>query len=112
MVLDFIWISVMTPIVYRKTFESIQKSNLDFNIVYAILAYLTLLYTLYYICRPLSKTYKWRAYTMVGFVIYAIYNFTNGAVFLEYSYKMVLLDILWGTSVFTLLGLLDTCLIA
>lgn len=110
LVLDFSWITIMTPIVYKKTFESIQKSRLLFNTPYAILAYMTLLYTLYYICRPLSRTfnsYKWFAYTSVGFVIYAIYNFTNAAVFTEYSSKMIILDILWGTIVFTLLGLFD-----
>lgn len=109
LLLDIIWISSMTPLLYRGVFEGIQKSKLTFNIWYAIFAYITLLGVLYWICRPLSKQYKrkWFAYTIVGFAMYSIYNFTNGAVFKDYSYKMVIADTLWGTSVFTILGLLD-----
>lgn len=110
LILDILWISTMTPIIYKKSFESIQKSKLLLNGIYATLAYITLLYALYFICRPLSTTYKkhkWLAYTSVGFIIYAIYNFTNGAVFSGYSYKMTVLDIIWGSTVFSLLGLLD-----
>lgn len=110
LLLDIIWISSMTPLLYKGVFESIQKTELNFNIVYAIFAYITLLGVIYWICRPLSKQYKqkWVAYSLVGFAIYSIYNFTNGAVFNKYSYKMVIADTLWGTIVFTVLGLLDT----
>jgi uncharacterized membrane protein len=44
----------------------------------------------------------------VGFAVYAIYNLTNAAVFTSYPSKMVLVDTLWGTTVFTLLGVLDS----
>jgi uncharacterized membrane protein len=107
--LDVVWIYLMTPLLYRKAYESIQQSPLVFDSTYAILAYLTLLGVLYWICRPLSRAYtvSWFAYTLVGFALYAVYNLTNGAVFSRYSWKMVLIDILWGVSVFSLLGYLD-----
>ena len=110
LILDILWISTMTPLLYRKGFEVIQKTPLQFNSYYAILAYVTLLGVLYWICRPLSRAYqhKWIAYSLVGFALYSIYNFTNGAVFSEYSSTMVVVDTLWGTSVFALLGLLDS----
>ena len=110
LLLDILWISSMTPLLYRGVFETIQKSTLTFNPWYAIFAYITLLGVIYWICRPLSKQYKrkWVAYSIVGFALYSIYNFTNGAVFKEYSYNMVIADTMWGTTVFTILGLLDT----
>lgn len=103
----------MTPLLYSESFADIQKKVIEFNVIYAILAYVTLLLSLYFICRPLSTTYKnkkysWLAYSIVGFVIYAVYNFTNGAVFSEYSYKLSMIDIAWGTSVYSLLGYIDT----
>jgi len=107
--LDVVWIYLMTPLLYRKVYETIQQSPLVFDSTYAILAYVTLLGVLYWICRPLSRAYTvpWFAYTLVGFALYAVYNLTNGAVFSRYSWKMVLIDILWGVSVFSLLGYLD-----
>lgn len=110
LILDILWITIMTPLLYRKGFETIQKTPLRFNVYYAILAYVTLLGVLYWICRPLSKAYKrkWIAYALVGFALYSVYNFTNGAVFSEYSSSMVFMDTLWGTGAFTLLGILDS----
>jgi uncharacterized membrane protein len=110
LVLDLLWIRGMTPLLYKPTFETIQKTPLTFRPEYAVAAYLVLLGVLYWICRPLSAQYqpKWLAYTLVGFAVYAIFNLTNAAVFTEYPSKMVLVDTLWGTTVFTLLGMLDS----
>ena len=110
LILDILWISSMTPLLYKGVYEKIQKSELVFNIWYACLAYVTLLGVLYTICRPLSKQYKtkWIAYSLVGFALYSIYNFTNGAVLKDYSYLMVIADTMWGTTVFSFLGWLDT----
>jgi len=110
LVLDLLWIRGMTPLLYKSTFETIQKSPLTFCPEYAVAAYLVLLGVLYWICRPLSTRYepKWLAYTLVGFAVYAIYNLTNGAVFTHYPTNTAIVDTLWGTTVFTLLGVLDS----
>ena len=113
LVLDLVWIQGMTPIFYRSAFEGIQHSPLQFQMLYALAAYAVLLGVLYYICRPLSKSEPytkrpWLAYALVGFALYSVYNLTNAAVFTEYPQKMILIDTLWGTSAFALLGWLDT----
>lgn len=113
LILDLVWIQGMTPILYRSAFEGIQHSSLQFQTQYAVLAYTVLLGVLYFICRPLSKSesYKnrqWLAYALVGFALYSVYNLTNAAVFTEYPKKMIVIDTLWGTSAFALLGWLDT----
>lgn len=112
LILDVVWIQTMTPLLYRNVFETIQKTPLRFNAHFAFLAYMVLLGTLYYICRPLSeselyRTKPWLAYGLVGFALYSVYNLTNAAVFTNYSKRMILVDTLWGTSVFSLLGWLD-----
>lgn len=110
LLLDLLWIRSMTPLFYKPVFETIQKAPLTFRPEYAVAAYVTLLGVLFWICRPLSAQYrpKWLAYTLVGFAVYAIFNLTNAAVFTAYPSKMVLVDTLWGTTVFTLLGMLDS----
>lgn len=112
LVLDAIWISIMTPLLYKKVFENIQGSVLKPKFGYAVICYFILLLSIYYICIPLSSTYskcrQWMAYSLVGFTLYSIFNLTNAAVFDKYSMKMIVIDSLWGTIVFGLVGLLNS----
>ena len=113
MICDALWIRAMTPILYQNVFETIQKSPLHFNTKYAFFAYIILLGVIYFVCRPLatSKKYEnrpWLAYALVGFAMYSVYNLTNAAVFTNYPAHMVLIDTLWGTIVFSILGKLDS----
>ena len=41
---------------------------------------------------------------IVGFFVYGIYNFTNLALLKDYSLKISIMDTLWGTILFTILG--------
>ena len=114
LVVDLLWIYVMSPMLYMKALSKIQKSTIKFNKMYAILAYILLLVTIFKICIPLSKTYtkrKWLAFTIVGVSIYGIYNLTNAAVFSDYSAKMIIIDTLWGGVVFSMIGLLHNKII-
>ena len=111
--LEYVWITACTPHIYRPVFESIQKTPMIVRSEYALLAYVTILGTILLICRPLSKQYKpsWIAFSLVGFAIYAVFNFTNAAVFRNYTKETVLLDIAWGTFIFTFLGFVDSLII-
>lgn len=107
LLLEYIWISTMTPRFYKHVFSTIQKKPLQPNMLFAIIAYVLLLMTIIYICIPLSKTYKypWLAFGIVGLSIYGIYNCTNKAVFSEYPMDMVIIDTLWGFVCFSIIGL-------
>ena len=99
----------MTPILYKDVFDKIQKTPMKANMYYVVLAYIILLLVISKICIPLSKTYKkhkWFAFTLVGFSIYSIYNLTNAVTFTDYPIKMIMIDSMWGSCVFTLLGVL------
>ena len=109
LLVDIIWVTTMNSIVYHTEFSRIQGKPLQLNRVYGLLAYMVLVVALLFICDPLSKTYtryKWSAFSLVGFCIYSIFNFTNAAVFTDYSFKLVFIDTLWGTLCFTCMGLL------
>jgi|TARA_Y100000389_G_scaffold200323_1_gene240480 uncharacterized membrane protein len=106
--LDAIWLYTMTPIFYRKRFELIQTSEMKIRIPYAVLAYGLLLFTLFYICIPLSKEYKqkqsWIPFAFVGLSIYGVYNLTNAAVFSKYPMDLCVVDTIWGGVCFGLMG--------
>jgi len=113
LVFDMIWIQIMTPVLYRGIFQNIQKSMLKFDIKYAVCAYVVLIGVLYFVCRPLSKTKMyssrpWIAYGLVGFSLYAVYNLTNASVFSSYPLQMIVVDSLWGLSVFSAIGVIDS----
>jgi len=106
---DLIWVSIMYKVFYKEQLEKIQKQSLTFKYVPAILAYITLLIIMFYICIPLSKYYKQYhpslVFGLVGFCVYGVYNFTNGAIFADYDYRFITIDTLWGLCSFTLFGL-------
>ena len=111
LILDSIWIYLMTPLLYSKVFSKIQKYPMKANIRYAIFAYIVLLIVIFKICVPLSETYKerpWLAFALVGFCIYSIFNLTNGTIFKDYSLQMTIVDSIWGCFVFGIIGILYT----
>jgi uncharacterized membrane protein len=113
LVFDMIWIYTMTPILYRGIFENIQKSHLNFDMKYAVCAYIVLIGVLYFVCRPLSETRMynnrpWLAYGLVGFSVYAVYNLTNASVFSSYPLHMIIIDSLWGLFAFSVIGAIDS----
>ena len=112
LLLDLAWIRFMSPRLYRPVFSAIQKTNNNvFRLNFAVLAYMVLLGVLRYICVPLSQssmynTVPWLAFTAVGFALYSVFNLTNAVVFTNYPLSLQIIDTLWGTTVFSILGIL------
>ena len=100
---DLIWISIMSKLLHRKTREN-TKTNTHLQIYTRCLAYITLLIIMFYICIPLSTYYKQHhpslVFGLVGFCVYGVYNFTNGAIFVDYNWKFICVDTLWGLTSF------------
>lgn len=105
---DLIWISIMSKLFYTEKIQKIQKQALIFKYVPAVLAYITLLIVMFYICIPLSTYYKQYhpslVFGLVGFCVYGVYNFTNGAIFTNYDSLFIMIDTLWGITSFALFG--------
>lgn len=101
----------------------IQKQPLKLNLLYAFLAYVVLLISILYIGIPFmmaniqnkkhSNIYH-SATTMgiLGLCIYAVFAFTNMALFDNYWLSMVVADCLWGITVYTLIGYIYLTFIA
>jgi len=110
LIIDICWITLMAGRFYKSRIETIQKEAMQFKIVPAMLAYLLLLFTIFYICFPLAEYYKDKKYHpsvvfgCVGLSVYGVYNFTNGAVLTNHNWDYMLVDTLWGVSCFSFLG--------
>lgn len=110
--LDIIWLTVN-----RNTFgsliSSIQNKPVTMNIPVAALAYVAVLLSIFFIAVPLAQQAMEKKKLSVvhaslvygggvGFLIYAIYHFTNMAAFSKYSWNAALRDMLWGTTLYSL----------
>ena len=97
--LDFTYI-YLTKAIYDNMVRSIQGSNLKIKIIPALLVYVFLLGGLYYLIllpkRPIIDAF------ILGLVMYAMFSLTNLAIFDKWSYKIVIMDSLWGASLFAM----------
>ncbi len=114
LILDFIWLYLNADM-YNKVVYKIQNSKLVINYSGALLSYLCLILALFLISFPLVK-YEYhknkkqslillsiKTGGLLGLLMYGIINTTNIAIFTNYSYKIAIIDSLWGFFLFTIL---------
>jgi uncharacterized membrane protein len=99
LLLDAIYI-YLTSTLYNNQLRAIQGSDLKLKILPALLVYVFLLGGLYYFIlvpkRPIIDAF------LLGLVIYAVFDLTNLAILDKWSYKIVIMDSLWGASLFAM----------
>jgi uncharacterized membrane protein len=96
LLVDALYLSLIGKSAMRM-FRLIQGSAVEFNfvaaaVVYAALAYLVTL-------PSLTTTLKAAA---MGGAVYAVYDFTNLAIFKDYTVKFAMMDTLWGATLFAI----------
>ena len=83
---------------FGKQVQAIQGSKIEFNYLAAIICYIFLIIGLnYFIIRPRRSVSD--AF-LLGIVIYGVYETTNWAIFKNWSPISVVLDTLWGGTLF------------
>jgi uncharacterized membrane protein len=85
---------------FNKQVKSIQGSDIEINIIATGLVYVILIYGLNYFIIKKNKSAKEAA--LLGFFIYAVYEFTNLALFKNWSVLTVIIDTMWGGILFGL----------
>lgn len=124
LVIDIGYLYLIKNIAYDMV-TRIQKKPLKLNISYAILAYIVLVASILYIGIPFMMMHAGRSKVrtnmlyisfttmgILGLCIYAVFAFTNMALFADYWLVMVLADCLWGLTVYTLVGYIYLAFIA
>lgn len=115
LILDFIYIASVS-VFYKKAISYIQGGEqMKINITAAMFCYLIMIIGLVFVVitqlsrygtlRSLSiqnkLKYAVRFGGVVGFVIYGVFNTTNLAMFKRYSIPLAVIDIIWGTILYT-----------
>ena len=98
LVLDILWLKLFMGKKYNFLIKKIQNKPLRVNFVSAFLAYSFMVIALNLIVIKynlnLLDTF------IFGLCLYAVYDFTCGAVFKDWDFNLALIDILWGGFVY------------
>jgi len=95
--LDFIFIYFISN-EYKKVIFNVQKSEISFNFIGAIICYILLIFSLYYFILKDKKSIL-DAF-LLGIVIYGVLETTNYTMFKKWEPKIVIVDTLWGGILF------------
>lgn len=116
LILDFIYLASVS-IFYKRSIKTIQGGEeMTLNVFSAVLCYVVMIIGLVFITvtqlsrygslRSLSYLnklkYALRFGGVLGFVVYGVFNTTNLAVFKRYSVPLAIIDIIWGTLLYTI----------
>lgn len=102
-ILDYIYLDFMKSY-FEKQIQLIQGSPLKVNLLGAFICYIFLITGInYFIIKP-NRSVK-DAF-LFGLIIYAVYETTNLALFSKWSWLTVIIDSLWGGTLFALTTLI------
>lgn len=103
--MDFIWIKVIMGKFYDDSLGSLARragESLSPRIIPAALVWMLITLGVLLFVLPkmeskdsLIKAVLWGA--LFGFVLYGVYDLTNYAILAQWTLKMTILDIVWGT---------------
>ena len=104
-ILDALWLGVLSGNLYKNTIRNIQNSPLSLRLFPAAVAYILMaLSVTLFIEKKVVKSKKDALFwgSVLGLIIYGIFNGTNNAILKEWNLTTSLYDTLWGTFLFTL----------
>ena len=95
--IDFIYLNLIKDI-FDKQVQSVQGSQIKINYLGAAFCYIFLIIGInYFIIKPRKSVSE--AF-LLGLVIYGVYETTNYALFKNWSIFTVIMDTLWGGTLF------------
>lgn len=99
LVIDSIYLYTIGDFV-QKIILSVQKSQLKLNYYYAAVVYLVMGFAIYHFgfVRKVNMTDLF----LIGFLGYAIYDFTNLATLKNWNVLLSVIDPIWGGTLFVL----------
>jgi uncharacterized membrane protein len=98
-VLDGIYLNLVKG-AFSKQIKSIQGSDIQINYIYTAITYIFLIFGLNYFIIQKNRSIKDAA--LLGLTIYAVYEFTNLALFKNWSIVLGIADTIWGAVLFGL----------
>ena len=98
-ILDGIYLNLIKGY-FNKQIKNIQGSDIEINIIATGITYIILIFGLNYFIIRRNRSVQDAA--LLGFIIYGVYEFTNMALFKNWSIFTVIIDTTWGTVLFGL----------
>jgi uncharacterized membrane protein len=101
LILDHIWISNYMGKLFSKLVKKMTNKKMKVNLKAAVLAYICMVLGLRYLGLPNIKENNIANDslfygTLLGLLSFGVFDFTNKAVFSDYSWDVVYVDIAWG----------------
>jgi len=97
-IIDSVYLSMIGKPLFEKTVAAIQRSKLAVSMPPAIFTYILMAIILNYFIISANKP-AFDAF-ILGFCAYGIFDFTNLAIFKNYTLKTAIMDTLWGAILF------------
>ena len=98
-IIDYFYLNIIRDY-FNKQVKIIQGYPLKINMLSVVLCYIFLITALnYFIIKPKRSV---QDAFLLGLIIYGIFETTNKALFLKWSWLTVLIDTIWGGLLFAL----------
>ena len=96
--IDIIYLTSVKNL-FNKLLRGIQGSDIVLNMPATILDYLLIVFSIFYFI--ILKNGSIEDAALLGFCIYGIYELTNMAVIKKWNWKVVVLDTIWGSILYS-----------
>lgn len=98
LLLDLLWLKYAVKGLWEDNVRSVQKSDMQVNIKYALLSYIVIIIGVYvFVVKKTANVKEGMIYGFIyGFILYAVFDFTNLAIFKDFSLRTAVIDMLWG----------------
>jgi uncharacterized membrane protein len=97
--LDYIYISTFSDH-FKYQIYKVQKQKLQLNLIAVVLSYLLIIFGLYYFIikdkRSVLDSF------LLGIFVYGVYELVSKSLLLNWEYKTVLIDTIWGGLLFAI----------
>lgn len=97
LVFDFIYLSIITKY-FNSQVKAIQGSDIQMDYFAGLVCYIIMIIGLNYFIlqkrKPILDAF------ILGLLVYFVFDLTNKAIFKEYTWKTVIMDGLWGGTLF------------
>jgi uncharacterized membrane protein len=102
-VIDFVWIGIINVDRYKMVIKDVQKSDMKARMLPGLVVYIALTIIILYWVVPTVKLGDKNLFInafkngfMLGALTYAIFDFTNMAIFNNWTLQISIIDSLWG----------------
>jgi len=110
LVVDAVWLTLVAPKFYKSQIGHLMSDSP--NLIAALIFYLIFIVGIvYFVLLPSLETHDFTkliiSAILFGFITYATYDLTNLATLKDWPIKVTIVDLIWGTSLSSIVSILS-----